>query len=157
MLIQKDYEKLLELFNKHKVKYCIVGAYAVAFHVLPRYSKDMDILVEPSLENGEKIVKALKDFGFGSLKLKKESFARECAVIQLGYEPVRVDIVTSVDGCDFKTVWKNKKTGRYGKEKLFFIGMADLIANKKATNRPIDRFDLEALLKAKIKKSVKNS
>lgn len=155
MLIQKDYEKLLELFNKHKVRYCIIGAYAVAFHVLPRYSKDMDILVEPSLENGEKIVKALKDFGFGSLKLKKENFARKSAVIQLGYEPVRVDIVTSVDGRDFKTVWKNKKFGRYGKEKVFFIGLVDLVANKKATNRPIDRFDLEALLKAKIKKSTK--
>jgi len=149
MRIEKDYERLLELFNKHKIRYCIVGAYAVAFHAFPRYSKDMDILVEPNLENGERIIRALKDFGFSSLKLKEGDFAGKGSVIQLGYEPVRVDIVTSVDGCDFKTIWKNKKVGRYGKERVFFIGLADLIKNKKSTNRPIDKFDLKALAKAK--------
>jgi len=67
MKVEKDYEELLKLFNKHKVKYCIIGAYAVAFYAKPRYTKDMDILVEPSIKNGQKIVNALNEFGFKSL------------------------------------------------------------------------------------------
>ena len=62
MKVEKDYEDLLRLLNKHKVRYCIVGAYAVAFYARPRYTKDMDILVEPEIDNGRRIVKALNEF-----------------------------------------------------------------------------------------------
>ncbi|MFZ2602849.1 MAG: hypothetical protein WAX79_02470, partial [Candidatus Omnitrophota bacterium] len=95
---EKDYEDLLRLFNKHKVRYCIVGAFAVAFYALPRYTKDMDILVNPGIDNGRRIVNALKEFGFKSLKLTEEDFSREGKLVQLGYEPVRVDLITSISG-----------------------------------------------------------
>ena len=98
MRIEKDYEELLGLLNKHKVKYCIVGAYAVAFHKKPRYTKDIDIFVEPSVENGKKIVDALNEFGFESLHLSENDFAEKGRIIQLGYEPVRVDIITEIAG-----------------------------------------------------------
>lgn len=149
MKVEKDYEELLELFNRHKVKYCIVGAYAVAFYAKPRYTKDMDILVEPSIENGGKIVKALVDFGFGSLDLTKKDFCQKGKIIQLGYEPVRVDIITSLQGCDFKEVWKNKTLGTYGKQKVFFMGLDNLIKNKKVSGRKQDGIDLDILLLAK--------
>jgi len=94
MRLERDYEELLRLFNKHKVKYCIVGAYALAFYILPRYTKDIDIVIEASLENGEKIITALKEFGFAKLNLLATDFSKEKEVIQLGYEPVRIDILT---------------------------------------------------------------
>ena len=151
MKVEKDYEELLKLLNKHKVKYCIIGAYAVAFYAKPRYTKDMDILVEPSPENSEKIVSALNDFGFESLKLSEEDFCRKGRIIQLGYEPVRIDIITSIEGSRFKDVWKNKVIGTYGDEKVFFIGSDELMKNKHCSKRPQDKIDLDLLMKAKKK------
>lgn len=151
MKVEKDYEELLRLLNKNKVKYCIVGAYAVAFHAKPRYTKDMDILVEPDIENGKKILKALKEFGFEELNLKEDDFTQKGIIIQLGYEPVRVDIVTSIEGCTFEEVWRGKVEGCYGKEKVFFIGLNELIKNKRKSKRKQDEIDLEILLKAKRK------
>ena len=75
-MAERDFEELLRLFNRYRVRYCIVGAYAVAFHARPRYTKDMDILIEPSIENGRKIVEALKAFGFGQLKLTPRDFVQ---------------------------------------------------------------------------------
>lgn len=145
MRLERDYEELLRLFNKHKVKYCIVGAFAVAFYAQPRYTKDMDILVEASLENGRKLINALKDFGFESLKLSPEDFTESKQIIQLGYEPVRIDLLTSIEGTCFEEVWKHKKRGTYGKTKVFFIGLNELINNKKALNRKQDQADIELL------------
>ena len=147
MRIEKDYEELLRLLNRHKVRYCIVGAYAVAFYRKPRYTKDMDILVEPSIENGKKIVKALNEFGFESLHLSEMDFAEKGNIVQLGYEPIRVDIVTSIAGVTFSEVWANKTTGKYGEEDVFFIGLKELIVNKQKTGRKQDLVDLD-LLKA---------
>lgn len=149
----KDYEELLKYFNKHKVKYCIVGAFALAFHAQPRYTKDMDILIEATLDNGQKIVDALADFGFGSLKLSPEDFSEEKQVIQLGYEPVRVDLLTSIEGVDFAGVWERKVNGKYGEQKAYFIGLKDLTKNKLASARLQDKADLKVLkLAGRIKK-----
>ena len=154
MKVEKDYEDLLKLFNKFKVRYCIVGAFAVAFHAKPRYTKDMDILVDPELENGKRIVDALNRFGFKNFGLKREDFSEEGKIIQLGYEPVRVDIITSISGCSFDKVWKNKEIGKYGEEKVYFIGLNELVKNKRASNRKQDEVDLDILLKVrKLKKA----
>lgn len=149
MRAEKDFEELLGLFNKHKVKYCVVGAFAFGFHAKPRYTKDMDIFVEPSSENGKRIVSALKDFGFEGLDITPKDFAKTGRFIQLGYEPVRVDIITSIQGCRFSSAWKNKVIGYYGKQKVFFLGLNNLIANKRLSNRRQDKVDLEILLKVK--------
>ncbi|MBI2342445.1 MAG: nucleotidyl transferase AbiEii/AbiGii toxin family protein [Deltaproteobacteria bacterium] len=91
MKVEKDYEGLLKLFNKHKVRYCVVGAFAVAFHSKPRYTKDIDLLVEPSPENSLKIMEALGEFGFKKIGLTPTDFSKEGQIIQLGTEPVRID------------------------------------------------------------------
>ena len=145
MRVEKDYEELLRLFNKNKVRYCVVGAYAVAFYGIPRYTKDMDILVEPDLKNGEKIINALRKFGFKNLQLSAEDFSKRGRIIQLGYEPLRVDIITFIEGCSFEEVWENRERGTYGKEKIFFIGLKELIKNKKVSNRRQDKIDLQIL------------
>ncbi|MBW1608994.1 MAG: hypothetical protein JRJ74_12975, partial [Deltaproteobacteria bacterium] len=85
MKVEKDYEELLELFSKHSVRYCIIGAYALAFYARPRYTKDIDILVENSTENARNVLKALHEFGFGSLPLSEEDFIEPGQIIQLGY------------------------------------------------------------------------
>jgi len=147
MNVEKDYEDLLRLFNKNKVKYFIIGAYAVAFYARPRYTKDIDILVEPDIRNGERIINALKEFGFKSLKLSARDFSKKGRIVQLGYDPVRVDIITSIPGANFKEMWKNKIISRYGNEKVFFIGQKDLIKIKKISGREQDKIDVEILTK----------
>lgn len=145
MKAEKDYEDLLRLFNKHKVKYCIVGAYAVAFYAIPRFTKDLDIFVLADEKNGKRIVNALNEFGFAGIGLKPSDVSKKGGIIQLGYEPVRIDIVTSISGCAFDEVWKNRKIGTYGREKVFFIGIKELISNKKSMRRKQDLADLEFL------------
>lgn len=147
MKVEKDYEDLLRLFNKFKVKYCIIGAFAVAFYARPRYTKDMDIFIDATESNARKIVQALNEFGFKSLALKPDDFIKPNIVIQLGYEPVRIDLITSISGCTFNKVWKNRKKGWYGRERVNFIGLKELIKNKKISSRKQDKLDLEILKK----------
>lgn len=147
MRVEKDYEEFLGLLNKYQVKYCIIGAYAVAFWGYPRYTKDIDILIEPTKENAKRIILAIREFGIKSQELTEEDFIRKNRVIQLGYEPVRIDILTSVEGVSFSTVWKNKVEDFYGKEKVYFIGLKELIKIKKRIARPQDLADLEELLR----------
>ena len=147
MRIERDYEELLRLLNRHEVKYCIVGAYAVAFYGKARFTKDMDVLVEPSLENGKRIVKALSDFGFENSGLTAQDFTERGSIIQLGYEPVRVDIITSIAGVTFHEAWGNRVIGSYGDEQVFFIGLEELIKSKEMTGRKQDAVDVEVLRK----------
>jgi len=144
--IEKDYEELLRLFHKYKARYCIVGAYAVAYYSRPRYTKDLDLFIDPTPENARKIIKSLNEFGFKRMGLRESDFAQKGRIIQLGYDPIRVDIVTSIDGCTFKEVWRNKASSTYGRQKVYFIGKKELIKNKKAAKRKIDKIDLEYLL-----------
>jgi predicted nucleotidyltransferase len=149
MKLEKDYEEFLRLLNNHNVKYCIIGAYAVAFYAKPRYTKDIDILIEPSIQNANKILKVLDEFGFGEISISLEDLTSEGNILQLGYEPLRIDLLTKLEGFDFKDIWKNRATGDYGSEKVFFIGLDDLIQNKKKSGRPTDRIDIELLEKAR--------
>lgn len=145
MRVEKDFKELLALFNKHRVKYCVVGAYAVAFYARPRYTKDMDILVEPSPQNSRRIIAALREFGFGSLNLSANDFCEKGRIVQLGYEPVRVDIITSIEGPPFERIWKNRVAGTYGGEKVFFINLDELMESKKISGRKQDLADLDIL------------
>lgn len=152
MKVEKDYEELLKLFNKHRVKYCVIGAFAVAHYVKPRYTKDIDIFIDNSLENAERIINALTAFGFEDLDLSEDDLCQEGNIIQLGYEPLRVDIVISLPGCRFDQVWRNRVVVDYGREKVFFIGLDELIQIKKLSGRPQDKVDLDLLIKVKERK-----
>lgn len=150
--VQKDYEELLRLFNRHKVRYLVVGAFAVAFHSMPRYTKDLDLFIEASSQNARRVLAALKEFGFGGLKLCEKDFSEPKKIVQLGYEPVRIDIVTSIDGCEFRGVWNHRKKGAYGKVEAHFIGRDDLIRNKRASHRKQDQADVDILIKNRRRK-----
>jgi hypothetical protein len=113
----------------------------------------LDILVEPSKENAQRIVKSLLGFGFKSLSLTERDFIQKGKIIQLGYEPVRVDLLTSIRSNNFAAIWKNRKTGKYGAQKVFFIGLAELIKNKKKSRRKQDSVDVYKLMPEKRCKS----
>ncbi|MDO8644624.1 MAG: hypothetical protein Q7S00_06650 [bacterium] len=147
--VEKDFEELLKLFNKHKVRYCVIGAFALGYHARPRYTKDLDLLVEPTEQNGKKIVTALVEFGFASLDITPQDFSQKGRFIQLGYEPVRIDVTTAIEGVTFDEVWKNRKKGRLGETEVSFIGINELIKNKKVSGRKQDLVDLEILKKSK--------
>lgn len=154
-IIEKDFAELLRCFNNAGVRYCIVGAFAVGFHAVPRYTKDMDLLVEPTRSNGKKICRALKAFGFGALAITPEDFNRPGRFIQLGYEPVRVDLITSLPGVTFTQVWKARQRGAYGGEPVWFIGREELAHSKRAAGRLQDLADLDMLRKTRTRRRVK--
>lgn len=145
MEIYPDYKELFRLFNDHKVRYIIVGSYALAFHGAPRYTGDIDILVKPDPENAVNIIKALDDFGFGSVGLSESDFILLGKIIQLGYPPVRIDLITSISGVDWDTAEKGSVPGQYGEIPVSYLGKKEFILNKQTTNRKKDLADLEAL------------
>lgn len=146
MKTEKDYEEFLELLNKHNVRYCVIGAFALAFHARPRYTKDMDILIEATTDNAKNLLIALDEFGFGSLNLAVNDFSTQGNIIQLGYEPVRIDIITSIKGLKFADIWKSRIQGPYGKQTINLIDRQNLIRSKKLANRAQDKADLKLLL-----------
>ncbi|MBN2372696.1 hypothetical protein JXL19_02755 [bacterium] len=95
------------------------------------------------------VVAALNEFGFEGLNLSEKDFCQDVTIVQLGYEPVRIDIMNSLQGCTFERAWKNKAVGRYGKEEVLFIGLEELIENKKNTKRQQDKDDLDILTAAR--------
>ena len=145
MEAQKDFKELLELFNGHKVEYMIVGSYALAYHGAPRFTGDIDIFVKPSLDNAQRILSALSDFGFGLLSLTIDDFQNPNSVVQLGVPPVRIDIMTSITGVTWQEADQGKLEGVYGDIPVYFLGREQYIANKRAIGRKKDLADLESL------------
>ena len=114
MEVQPDFRNLLELFNKYKVNYIIVGAYALGFHGAPRYTGDLDIFVKPDAINARSIMQALHEFGFGSVGLTAADFEEEGIVVQLGFPPVRVDVITSITGVSWEQAQSGRVRGQFG-------------------------------------------
>ena len=127
MEVEPDFRDLLMLLNEHRVKYIIVGAYALAYHGVPRYTGDIDILVSPDPDNAKSILSALNEFGFGSVGLTAEDFSVPDKVVQLGFAPVRVDIITSITGVSWEEAVTGQEAGVYGDVPVYYIGRTELI------------------------------
>ncbi len=145
MEVQPDFKELLELFNAHKVDYLIVGGWALIFHGSPRFTGDLDLWVRPEVDNAARILKALDEFGFGSLGLTIEDFSISDRVVQLGFTPVRVDIMTSLTGVTWNDAQRDRCSGEFGGVPVYFLGKPQFIVNKRAVGRKKDLGDLEAL------------
>ncbi|HEY4002482.1 MAG TPA: hypothetical protein VGO93_26660, partial [Candidatus Xenobia bacterium] len=124
--IHPDFKELLSLFNTRGVEYVIVGAFALAHHGAPRYTGDLDILVQPDRENARNILEALRQFGFGSVGLTEADFELPDRVVQLGYPPVRVDLITSISGVGWMEARQGAVAGRLGDVPVRFLGRAEL-------------------------------
>ncbi len=145
MDLSQDFKEFIQLLNVHKVEYLVVGGYAVAIHGFPRTTGDIDFWVNPSQENAERVVKSLIEFGFGSLDINIDDFIKNNSVVQLGFPPNRIDIMTSVSGLTFGECLQNKKEVEFEGEKINFISLHHLRINKKSTGRDKDNLDLKNL------------
>jgi hypothetical protein len=143
--VQQDFRELLALFNAHAVEYVVVGAHALAFHGVPRYTGDLDVLVRPENTNARRILAALDEFGFASLGLTPEDFSQPGKVVQLGVAPVRVDIITSLTGVSWEDAFAGREAGTFGGLKVSYLGRKQFVQNKRAVGRKKDLADLEAL------------
>lgn len=140
-----DFEELFAFFHARNVRAVIVGAYALAFHAKPRYTKDIDIFVEATPGNVACLLDALADFGFGDVGLSESDFIPAGQVIQLGVAPNRIDLLTVIDGVSFDEAWAGRASGHYGTQPVFYLGREELIRNKRASARAQDLADLETL------------
>ena len=147
MILEKDFQEFIELLNKHEVSYMIVGAHALAFHGKPRHTGDLDIWINPTDENAEKMIVVINNFGFGSVGLKKDDFLQENYVTQLGYPPLRIDILNSISGVTFEEAYTNRLFIDVDGLTISYIGFNELIKNKAGTARKQDIADLENLYK----------
>jgi uncharacterized nucleotidyltransferase DUF6036 len=145
--LDKDLLELLELFRSKGVEFLVVDGHAVAFHGYPRLTEDLDLFVRPDLANGEMIVSALREFGFGSLEITAAGFQADDRVIQLGRAPNRVDLLTRMYGVDFAAAWERRIAALLDDVPVWMISREDLIANKRATGRTQDIADAERLEK----------
>lgn len=144
-MFSQDFKEFVELLIKNKAEYLIVGGYAVGIHGHPRYTGDLDIWLNPTLENAGRILNCVNEFGFSSFKLTTSDFTKEGNVIQLGYPPLRIDLLTNIDGVTFDDCFKNRKEVEIEELIVYFIGYQDLIKNKKESGRLRDLDDLDNL------------
>ena len=140
-----DLTELLRSLNEFRVKYLVIGGYAVSYHSEPRYTKDLDIWVEPSVGNSKKLVSTLSDYGAPVDNLAVDDFAKPGLLYVFGIPPNRVDILTSPKGCRFATAWKNKVTVSVQGVRAKFIGKNDLLKLKRAAGRAQGLIDIEKL------------
>ena len=145
MKLPRDLREFIVLLNSHDVKYLIVGGYAVAYHGYPRATGDIDLFVEVSQENARKLIAVLGEFGFASLGLTEKDFLVPGSIIQLGYPPNRIDLVTSISGVTFADAWERRIGCHVEGLTMFVVDKQTLMANKAASGRPKDLADLDAL------------
>ena len=139
----KDFKEFIELLNRHKVHYLIVGGYALSYHSRPKFTQDIDFWIGTDNENANRILTVLADFGFAELDIAIEDLTSANRIIQLGKEPLRIDLLTSIDGLHFIEAYKKRVRVDYLGVPAFILSLEDLIKNKKASGRKKDLQDLE--------------
>jgi len=148
MRVEKDFKEFIESLNKNNVRYLIIGSFALSYYSEPRYTKDIDILVDSTASNADRLMTAIREFGFSDIELGSRDFLEPDQVIQLGIAPLRIDLLTSLKGIPFADAWDRRTTGQYGDIPAFYISKQDLIDHKKLVGRKQDLADIEKLTKA---------
>jgi hypothetical protein len=146
-----DFKELLSVLNAHRVKYLVVGAYAVSIYAQPRATKDLDILVKADADNAQAVFAALAQFGAPLQGFTTADFAEQGPFLRMGREPVGVDILTAIPGVEFNAAWERRVENVIDPAsglKASFISREDLIAGKLASGRPQDLADVYAIRKA---------
>jgi hypothetical protein len=147
MPLTKDWREFIELLNSNGVEYLVVGAFAVAFHGFPRYTADLDLLIRPTPENADRVLRALSEFGFGKLGIEAVDLCSPGMVIQLGVKPNRIDLLTAISGVSFEEAWATRSDAQIEGTAARFIGRTELIRNKEQTGRAKDLGDAQELRK----------
>ncbi len=145
MKLERDLREFIELLNARDVRYVIVGAYALAHHGRPRYTGDIDFFVEASAQNADRLSQVLEQFGFANVGVVEEDFTAADQVVQLGVEPHRMDIMTSITDVEFDEAWNTREYGDLDGLQVPFISKELLKRNKAAVGRKQDLADLDYL------------
>jgi hypothetical protein len=145
MRLNEDWRQFIELLNSHGVEYLVVGGLAISFHAEPRFTGDLDVLVRPSPDNAARVLEAIREFGLGTLGVTTQDLQQEDQIIQFGYRPRRIDIVTSITAVSFDEAWESRVAARLDNIPVHFIGRDALIRNKRAAGRERDLADLKML------------
>jgi len=143
--LPEDLREFLKLLNSRKVEFLLIGGYAVAWYGYPRATADLDIWVAMSAKNAAKLVKVLREFGFDIAELTSDLFLEENKVVRLGEPPLRIEILTSIDGVDFEECYRMRNQVHFHGLKMNLISLAHLKKNKAASGRLKDLDDLEHL------------
>ena len=144
-MLSRDFKEFIESLNANNVRYLVVGGYAVALHGYVRYTKDLVVWIEPKIQNANNVLNALTAFGFGSLDITADDFLEEGNIIQLGYPPNRIDLITFLKALMFENCYPERVQVEIQGVLIDFIDIENLKTNKKATGRPQDLADLENL------------
>ena len=143
--LPRDFQDFLRLLNANGIRYVVVGGYAVAYHGYLRYTGDLDIFVEFSRENAEKLACAVREFGFDLPKVKPALFLRKGKIIRMGYEPMRLELLNEIDGVSFDECYGQRRVVKLGRLTINFIALPQLLKNKRVAGRQKDLADVEAL------------
>jgi hypothetical protein len=143
--VNPDFKELLLTFNAHNVEYLIVGAHALAAHGHVRATKDLDLWVRPDEHNAERVLQALSDFGAPLGDLTAADLSKKETIFQIGVPPLRIDIITDVDGVEFADAWPDRLETVFGGVPAFVISRHHLITNKKTAARLQDLADVQQL------------
>jgi hypothetical protein len=145
LMLTHDFKEFAELLNLNQVEYLVVGGYALAAYGHPRYTGDLDFWVGMEPANADKLLLALQQFGFGAMDINKQDLTKPNSVIQLGYPPRRIDLLTSIDGVNFTDCYQRRLVVKIDGLDVSFIALEDFKTNKRATGRHKDLADLEAV------------
>jgi hypothetical protein len=151
--VYPDFKELLLAFNEHDVEYLIVGAHALAAHGHVRATKDLDLWVRPDESNAQKVLRALSDFGAPLSSLTAGDLSRKETIFQIGLPPLRIDIITNIDGVEFEDAWPDRLETSFGGVPAFVISRQHLITNKKTAARLQDLADVQELEASKSRSS----
>ncbi len=144
-MLNEDFKEFVALLTSNRVDYLIVGAYALAAYGHPRYTGDLDFWIGTDPANARRLLAALDQFGFGALGIGLEDLTTPNRVIQLGYPPRRIDLLTSIDGVAFAPSFERRFVVALDGQSLNFIALEDFKTNKRASGRHKDLADLDAL------------
>jgi hypothetical protein len=145
MDLAPDFDEFIASLSAHGVEFVIVGAYALALHGAPRFTGDLDVLVRPTLENASRLLEAVRAFGFPVTDLRPQDVAKADRILQMGVEPVQIHIMGAISGVTWDDAWHDRVTGPLGRHRVAFLGRETFIRNKKASGRPKDLADIDAL------------
>lgn len=144
-MLNEDYKEMLQFLADEKVKFMLVGAYALAAHGYPRATMDIDIWVMPSPENAAAVLCALQRFGAPLDDLTAVDLQKDDTIFQIGVAPRRIDIITGASGLEFDKTFTNAVKVEIEGIQVHIPSIEDLIRNKRATGRTKDLADVEAL------------
>jgi hypothetical protein len=152
MFVNSDFSDLLRIFNDNRVKYLVIGGYAVVQYAEPRFTKDLDVWVSTDALNAEAVYKSLREFGAPLENLTAKDFSEEGYFFQMGIPPMRVDILMGIPGAQFEECWQRRNDVNFDGLPVSFISKKDLISAKRASGRPQDLIDADSLLKRNTKR-----